>query len=53
MFQSVYLSSKYFYRKAAGTNTERYTCKDAYYVVVGVGEKLETMSFVIVNSSGT
>ena len=43
MFQSVYLSSKYFYRKAAGTNTERYTCKDAYYVVVGVGEKLETM----------
>ena len=42
MFQSVYLSSKYFYRKAAGTNMERCIRKDTYYVVVGDGEKLET-----------
>lgn len=43
MFQSVCLSSEYFYRKAAGTKMERYICKDAYYIVVGDGGKLETM----------
>lgn len=32
-----------FLQEAAGTKMERYICKDAYYIVVGDGGKLETM----------